>query len=78
MKAMMLLILNLLIFCTVFGQSANDEQQLRDIIQKLEDSWNRDDFSFFKNETYAPDAIVVNPAGEVWTGQAEIAKGVVG
>jgi len=74
-------IITLLIFClsisfTVVGQTADDEQQLKDIIQKLENQWNKDDFSFFTDESYMPDAVLINPLGEVWIGQAEIAKGV--
>lgn len=76
MKTINLLIFSLLICCTVVGQTADDEQQLKDIIQKLENQWNKDDFSFFTDETYTPDAILINPIGEVWNGQAEIVKGI--
>ena len=74
-------IITLLIFClsicfTAVGQTADDEQQLKDIIQKLENQWNKDDFSFFTNEAYMPDAIIINPIGEVWNGQAEIRKAI--
>ncbi len=78
MKTITIFIFSLLICCTVVGQTANDEQQLKDIIQKIENQWNKDDFSFFTNETYTPDAILINPLGEVWKGQTEIAKGIAG
>ncbi|MEJ5962290.1 SgcJ/EcaC family oxidoreductase [Pedobacter immunditicola] len=76
MKTIKLLIFSLLICFTAVGQSADDEQQLKDIIQKLENQWNKDDFSFFTDETYMPDAILINPLGAVWNGQAEIEKGI--
>jgi len=76
MKTITILIFSLLFCFTVVGQTADDEQQLKDIIQKLENQWNKDDFSFFTDETYTPDAILINPLGAVWNGQAEIAKGI--
>ena len=72
MKTIVLLIFSLSICFTAVGQAANDEQQLKDIMQKLENQWNKDDFSFFTDETYMPDAILVSPVGDVWKGQAEM------
>jgi len=74
MKTIVLLIFSLSICFTAVGQTANDEQQLKDLIQKLENRWNNDDFSFFTDETYTPDAILVSPVGDVWKGQAEMKK----
>jgi len=76
MKAFLLLICNIMIFCVAVGQTTEDEKQIKAIFQRIENAWNKDDFSFFKDETYTPDAVLITPIGEYWKGQAEIVKGV--
>jgi uncharacterized protein (TIGR02246 family) len=52
---------------------SSDEKMVRAIIQKAEDAWNADDFSFAgKYDIYAEDAVVVNPVGMYWKNRSQI------
>ena len=76
MKAIVLLTFNLLVCLAAYSQNAADETQIRALVKQTEDAWNKQDFSLFKSEIYAPESMFINPLGEYWNGQPEIVKGI--
>lgn len=75
MKSIALLICNLMICCTIWGQTPGDEKQVRSVIQKMEDAWNAYDYSFEgKYDIFDPNAVLINPVGMHWKNKAEIVK----
>lgn len=71
---------SLILFCFCSLKSvaqSTDEMKVRAIIQKGEESWNAHDYSFSgENDTYAPDAVLINPVGMYWKNRAEIIKSI--
>jgi uncharacterized protein (TIGR02246 family) len=76
MKVIALVIVNLLICSAVYSQTANDEQQVRAVIQNEEDAWNKHDFTVVQNTALTPDAVLINPIGEYWKSKAVIVDGI--
>ena len=76
MKALVLIISVVLFSTATFGQSARDEKEIRSLIQKMEDMWNAQDYSYFGNDDFfSSDAVLINPVGMYWKDRSEIVKG---
>jgi uncharacterized protein (TIGR02246 family) len=70
----------LFMFCLCAIQAnaqSSDEEKVRTVIQKAEDAWNADDYSFTgKYDIYAEDAVLVNPVGMYWKTRSQIVGGI--
>lgn len=75
MKTIALLTFALLLSFITFGQSAQDELDVRTVIKTMETAWNAHDFSFTgKNDIFDSNATLINPVGMYWKNKAEIIK----
>jgi uncharacterized protein (TIGR02246 family) len=75
MKTLRFTLAALLLSSLGFAQSATDEKAVRAVIQKMDDAWNADDFTYSgKYDIYTPDAVMINPVGMYWRNRAEIIK----
>lgn len=75
MKTIALLTFALLLSFVTFGQSAQDELDVRAVIKTMETAWNAHDYSFTgKNDIFDPNAALINPVGMHWKNKSEIVK----
>lgn len=75
MKSFALLLCSILFCCTIWGQTANSEKEVRSVIQKMEDAWNAHDYSYTgNNDIFDANAVVINPVGMYWKNKTDIVK----
>lgn len=75
MKPYIFFLVSSLFSLAAFCQSA-DESKVRQVIQKMEDSYNAHDYSFSgKYDVLSPHAVLINPIGMYWKNRTEIIEG---
>lgn len=72
MKKFTIILFTLLLSFSLWAQNANDEKEIKDILDKMDQSWAAHDYAYSKLDVFDDNAIVINPVGMVWKNKGEI------